>query len=101
MEPSTYPEEFYLRSPILPPMPNSWGDSKQKNKKITAFYGNLNYSMNKIGFSLEWKNYQNFLIASGINEPPALVREHSYLVLNRSTNVLLPDNESGVQFEFF
>ena len=77
------------------------GDSKQKNKKITAFYGNLNYSMNKIGFSLELKNYQNFLIASGINEPPALVREHSYLVLNRSTHVLLPDNESGVQFEFF
>ena len=57
--------------------------------------------MNKIGFSLEWKNYQNFLIASGINKPPAVAREHSYLVLNRSTHVLLPDNESGVQFEFF
>lgn len=51
--------------------------------------------------SAEYKNYKNFLIGSGINEPPALVKEHSYKVLNRSTHVLQPTNETGYQLELF
>lgn len=66
-----------------------------------AFYGNLNLSFDKFGLSAEYKNYNNFLLGSGFNEPPALVREHSYKVLNRSTHVLQPQNEKGFQVEGF
>jgi len=66
-----------------------------------AFYGNLNLSFDRFGLSAEYKNYNNFLLGSGFNEPPALVREHSYKVLNRSTHVLQPQNEKGLQFEGF
>ncbi len=64
-----------------------------------AIYGNLNFSFNSLGLSAEWKDYKNFVLGSGINEPPALVKEHTYRVLNRSTHVLNPSNEKGVQFE--
>ena len=50
-----------------------------------AIYGSLNYSLGNFGMSLEYKDYKNFVIGSGINEPPALIKEHSYKVLNRST----------------
>jgi hypothetical protein len=66
-----------------------------------AFYGSLNLVVNNFGISAEYKNYNNFLIGSGINEPPALVKEHTYKVLNRSTHVLQPANETGYQFEMF
>ncbi len=66
-----------------------------------AFYGNLSLSLDRFGLSAEYKNYSNYLLGSGINEPPALVREHSYKVLNRSTHVLQPQNERGVQLEGF
>ncbi|MCG8581293.1 MAG: DUF6029 family protein [Bacteroidales bacterium] len=66
-----------------------------------AIYVSLNFSLGKFGLSAEWKNYDNFVIGSGINEPPALVKEHSYRVLNRSTHVLQPDNENGIQLEAF
>jgi hypothetical protein len=66
-----------------------------------AAYGGLNIAIDNFGISAEYKNYNNFLIGSGINEPPALVKEHSYRVLNRSTHVLQPLNEVGYQFELF
>jgi len=71
------------------------------NQSSYAFYGGLNLAFNNFGLSAEYKNYNNFLIGSGINEPPALVKEHSYKVLNRSTHVLQPNNETGYQFEVF
>lgn len=66
-----------------------------------AIYTGINFSHDNLGLSLEYKNYKNFLIGSGINEPPALVREHEYSLLNRSTHVLQPTNESGYQVEVF
>ncbi len=66
-----------------------------------AYYGSLNMAFNRLGISLEYKNYNNFLLGAGINEPPALVKEHSYKVLNRSTHVLQPLNEQGYQVEMF
>lgn len=66
-----------------------------------ALYTGINYTYNSFGLSLEYKNYKNFQIGSGINEPPALVREHEYSLLNRSTHVLQPTNESGYQLEIF
>ncbi len=50
------------------------------------------------GFSLEYKNYRDFLIAD-INNPPPLIREHETYLLNRLTHVLLPDDEPGLQVE--
>lgn len=64
-----------------------------------ALYGNLNFAVRSFGISAEWKDYNNFVLGSGINEPPALVKEHTYRVLNRSTHVLNPNNEKGVQLE--
>lgn len=66
-----------------------------------AFYVNLNYNKGDLGISAEFKDYQNFLLGAGINEPPALVREHTYRLLNRSTHVLVPLDEQGYQFEIF
>ncbi len=66
-----------------------------------AFYGGFNFNKGDFGGSFEIKDYRNFLIGTGINQPPALVREHIYRVLNRSTHVLLPENERGVQAEVF
>jgi hypothetical protein len=66
-----------------------------------ALYGSMNMSLGSLGVSLEYKKYNNFLLGAGFNEPPALVKEHSYRVLNRSTHVLQPDNETGYQIEAF
>ena len=56
-------------------------------KSSYAFYGGINLAFGNLGVSTEIKNYNNFLIGAGINEPPSLVKEHSYKVLNRSTHV--------------
>jgi len=66
-----------------------------------ALYGSLNVALGSLGVSLEYKKYNNFLLGAGFNEPPALVKEHSYRVLNRSTHVLQPINETGYQVEAF
>jgi hypothetical protein len=66
-----------------------------------AIYSGVNLAINNFGLSAEYKNYKNILIGSGINEPPALIKEHSYKVLNRSTHVLQPLNETGYQVELF
>jgi len=66
-----------------------------------AAYFNLNLSYEKVGISAEYKYYNNFLLGAGFNEPPALVKEHIYRVLNRSTHVMQPQNEQGYQVEAF
>ena len=50
------------------------------------------------GLSLEYKDYQDFLIG-GVNNPPTLIREHDVFLLNRDTHDLLADDETGVQTE--
>ena len=71
------------------------------DKAAYAMYASINLSINNLGVSAEYKSYKNFSLGAGINEPPALVKEHSYKVLNRSTHVLQPINESGYQIEAF
>lgn len=66
-----------------------------------ALYTGLNYYYDTFGASLEYKNYNNFTLGSGFNNPPSLIKEHTYPVLNRSTHVLSTDNETGFQFEAF
>ncbi len=71
------------------------------DEEAYALYSSLNFSADKLGVSLELKDYRNFLIGSGINEPPALIKEHTYKTLNRATHVLLPSYERGIQAEAF
>ena len=66
-----------------------------------AYYGNINFIFGNLGITVEVKDYNNFLLGSGFNEVPALIKEHSYRVLNRSTHVVQPANESGYQIEAY
>lgn len=66
-----------------------------------AAYVGLNYTWKNLGFSIEYKDYHNFLIGNGVNEPPTLIKEHSWIVLNRSTHVPLVKDESGYQIELY
>jgi len=62
-----------------------------------ALYAGANLLVGNLGLSAEWKDYGRFRL--GVNDPPSLVREHSYVLLNRSTHVLVADREVGFQFE--
>jgi hypothetical protein len=64
-------------------------------------YFSLGYSTSGFGVSFELKDYQNLFIGSGISDPPILVKEHIYKLLNRSTHVPIYFDESGLQAEFF
>lgn len=64
-------------------------------------YFSFNYSASNLGISLEWKDYHNFLIGSGLADPPTLVKEQSYKLLNRSTHVGELLDERGIQLEVF
>lgn len=66
-----------------------------------GIYFSLNYAVDGFGASLEFKDYQNLFIGSGISDPPTLVKEHSYRLLNRSTHVPFFFDESGMQLEVF
>jgi hypothetical protein len=64
-----------------------------------ALYLSMNIIYGTAGLSAEFKDYNYFLL--GFNDPPPLVKEHEYLLLNRSTHNLEPLNETGWQTEFF
>ena len=66
-----------------------------------AIYASLAYAGMNFGGSMEWKDYNNFFLGSGFNDPPTLVKEHSYKVLNRSTHVAQLTNERGYQVEVY
>jgi hypothetical protein len=66
-----------------------------------AAYASLSYSGMNLGGSLEWKDYQHFFLGSGFNDPPTLIKEHSYKVLNRSTHVAQLTSERGYQVEIY
>ena len=66
-----------------------------------GLYGSLNYSLGNLGLSLEYKNYRNIFIGAGISDPPTLIREQNYRVLNRSIHVPELSDESGIQLEGF
>jgi hypothetical protein len=62
-----------------------------------ASYMMSNIIYGDFGLSVEYKDYRNFLL--GINDPPSLIRENYWTLLNRSTHVLRADGETGWQFE--
>ncbi len=66
-----------------------------------ALYAGVNIAAGMAGISLEYKYYKDFDLGAGFNEPPALVKEHSYRLLNRSTHVSQALNETGYQAEAY
>lgn len=68
------------------------------NETPYAFYGSASYSFDFVSTSFEYKDYNRYSLV--FNDPPPLVREHSYSLLNRSTHSIEPENEKGYQLEF-
>lgn len=66
-----------------------------------ALYAGVNGSYGLLSFNLEYKLYNDFIIGNGYNEPPALVKQHTYRVLNRSTHVTNPLDEEGYQIDLY
>ncbi|NJO92743.1 MAG: hypothetical protein HC831_30075 [Chloroflexia bacterium] len=71
------------------------------NDSAYAAYFSLNYTKNRLGVSAEIKDYKNFSIGAGITDPPTLVKEHSYKLLNRSTHIPILTYERGYQLEIY
>ncbi|RMG67223.1 MAG: hypothetical protein D6715_05250 [Calditrichaeota bacterium] len=64
-----------------------------------GLYGGFSWSIGPIGLSAEIKDYNNLIL--GFNDPPPLIREHTFQLANRSTHVLVPSHETGWQVELF
>ncbi|MGD9488301.1 MAG: DUF6029 family protein [Calditrichaceae bacterium] len=62
-----------------------------------AFYSSVSFSYNRISIIAEYKDYHEFTL--NFNDPPQLVREHSFILLNRSTHSVEPQDERGFQLE--
>jgi hypothetical protein len=62
-----------------------------------ALYAGTNLLWGAFALSLEWKDYSQFRL--GTNDPPSLVPEHTEVLLNRTTHVLVADDETGYQAE--
>lgn len=75
---------------------SQWGIGVNEGD-TAAVYASANLLVGPATFSAEWKNYREFRLGS--NDPPSLVREHSYYLLNRSTHFLFAQREEGFQLE--
>ena len=74
-----------------------WWRFDRRDHVPHALYASSSLAWGPWGLSAEWKDYAKF--ALGTNDPPSLVREHSALLLNRSTHILLAQREEGYQME--
>jgi hypothetical protein len=66
-----------------------------------AWYSGINFYFDSFGGSFEYKDYSRFTLGQGFNDPPSLIKEHTYPVLNRSTHVLSTQDEQGIQAEVY
>ncbi len=64
-----------------------------------AVYCASNFVKGNWGLSAEYKQYSDFRLR--VNDPPSLIREHSWNLLNRSTHVLRASGEKGWQYEVY
>jgi Family of unknown function (DUF6029) len=94
---------MFTLSGVLSPKINYYTEFSNdiENANAHAYYGNINFVFENLGITAEVKDYTNFLLGSGFNEVPALIKEHTYKVLNRSTHVVQPIDESGYQIEAY
>ncbi len=68
-----------------------------RDKDPHALYFSANLIYKNLGLSIEHKDYHDFNFR--MNDPPPLVKEHSFYLLNRATHVLLSEDETGNQVE--
>lgn len=77
------------------------GDSRLnrfgKSDHPKAIYSSLSYFTSNLGINLEYKDYRDFF--TGLNNPPTLIREHPYSLLNRHSHQLQLTDEKGYQLE--
>lgn len=66
-----------------------------------AGYGSVNFFAGPLSLSAEYKHYKNFSLSTGFNDPPAVIKQHTYLTLNRSTHVPFLFDEAGFQVDGF
>lgn len=76
---------------------SEWWAFDRRDHVPHALYASTSLAWGPLGVAAEWKDYAKF--ALGTNDLPSLVREHSALLLNRSTHVLLAQREQGYQLE--
>jgi hypothetical protein len=74
-----------------------WWEFTMGDEAPHAFYAGSNLLWGPFSLAAEWKDYRNFRL--GFNDPPSLVREHSFTLLNRATHVLDAESEHGYQLE--
>lgn len=68
----------------------------------TALYGGITGLIGSaLSYSIEYRNYKNIILGTGINEPPPVIKMQTYRMLNRSTHVSNPDSEDGYQIDLF
>ena len=97
----TVSEKFDYYGELAHRLNDQIGFLKFDEESSYGAYISLNYSERNLGISLEMKDYHNFLIGSGLADPPTLVKEQSYKLLNRSTHVGELLDERGIQLEVF
>ena len=76
---------------------DQWWRLSMGDRVPHAFYASSNLLWGPLALSAEWKDYRLFRL--GWNDPPSLVREHAFTLLNRSTHVLNAVSEHGFQVE--
>jgi hypothetical protein len=76
---------------------DDWWKLRRNAAVPHALYGSAGVVAGRLGVSAEWKDYAQF--RKGINDPPPLVRETGYALLNRDTHVLDAGRETGYQYE--
>jgi hypothetical protein len=74
-----------------------WWTFATNDEEPHALYAGMNLIWGSAALSAEWKDYSAFRL--GTNDPPSLVKEHSWPLLNRATHVLDADGEQGFQLE--
>ena len=74
-----------------------WWSLETESREPHALYASANLVWGAAGLTAEWKDYSQFRL--GTNDPPSLVREHTQVLLNRSTHVLDAGEEEGFQIE--
>jgi hypothetical protein len=74
-----------------------WWRFRASDRVPHAFYAGANLLWNRLTLSLEWKDYAGF--RHGFNDPPSLVKEHAWAILNRNTHLLNAQDEEGYQIE--
>jgi hypothetical protein len=78
--------------------------NNDRNIAGRAFYGNVNLYFGRFSFLSEMKYYDNFNFTSQdgtvqYNTAPAVIRDYSYILLNRHPHALNQNNEKGFQLE--